>query len=382
MSLMRWLVMGFLMIGFPSSSARPSAATLPPPAALSAILTGLVQQQNEATLTDKPQALDSLYLPMSRAAEATEAKAMKRLLYLKDWSRARQVQFVGVTTSLRTGPMRYVSANEVRIYAVASERYRYRHLTGNTALNWFGLGVYHWYTIARMGGRWYLKSDTFIDPLNQDTRLKGPAHPATIRVSPSGRARGPLNSGARLALQYAARYCGAAPGCGNHHRYNPQYEDFNWEGGDCTNFISQVLKAGGFETTRTWAWEPGRGDGTNAWVNATALASYLVHAGMATLYAEGTLPQLLKAQGSKPSPVQRLVPGDLIGYREGGRVVHMALVVGYDSDGYPVVISHSADRFHEPWDLGWDRTTRYLLFHVHWPSSLPGIRPRNSCRHC
>lgn len=369
LSLMRWLLMGLLMLGFPGPLARASAATMPPPRELSAILTALVQQQNEATLMDRRHALDAVFLPMSRSAEATEAKAMKRLVYLKDWAHARRVHFDGVTVTLRTGPIRYVSANEVRIYAVASERYRYHHLTGNTAPNWFGLGVYHWYTIARVGRRWYLKNDTFIDPLNQDTRLKGPAHPATIRVSPSAGSRGPESAGARRALAYAAHYCGAAPGCGNHNRYNPQFEDFNWEGGDCTNFISQVLQAGGFKPTRVWAWEPGRGDGTKAWVNATALAAYLVHSGMATLYAEGTLPELLKAHGSSPPPIHALVPGDLIGYREGGRAVHMAIVVGYDSDGYPVVISHSADRFHEPWDLGWDRTTRYLLFHVHYPGS-------------
>ena len=38
------------------------------------------------------------------------------------------------------------------------------------------------------------------------------------------------------ASRYSNKYC---------HTYNPDYEDFNRLGGDCTNFVSQILKAGG-----------------------------------------------------------------------------------------------------------------------------------------
>lgn len=78
---------------------------------------------------------------------------------------------------------------------------------------------------------------------------------------------------------------------------------------------------------------------------------------------------------AKAQELAQIRPGDLIGYFEGGRVVHFAVVVGYDPDGYPLVISHSADRYRVPWDLGWDRSTRFLLYHVHYP---PVAAPNSS----
>ncbi|MFD0385339.1 amidase domain-containing protein [Streptomyces stramineus] len=41
--------------------------------------------------------------------------------------------------------------------------------------------------------------------------------------------------------------------------YNPAYRSFNSYGGDCTNFVSQALKAGG------WKDQPGKYDDYRAW---------------------------------------------------------------------------------------------------------------------
>lgn len=336
-----------------------------------AILTKLVQAEDTATLSGNSAALKRLFLPGRSAAVRAEEQAEQRLAYLRDWSRARGIRLVRVHVRLLTGPITVTGPDTVRIYAADSAQYFYRHLTGNTALAWFGLGVYHWYVIGRYEGRWYIASDTFIDPLNQDTRLSGAAHPAVIRVLPAERPHLPVSPGAQKAIRYAETYCGAAPGCGNDNRYNPQFADYNWRGGDCTNFISQVLHAGGFPETDTWAWNARSHEGTVAWLNAPALVRYFQHVGRMTLFAEGTMPALLRGSGKTSAAIKRLRPGDLIAYWEGGRVVHMAIVVGYDVDGYPVVVSHSADRFREPWDLGWDRTTRFLFFHVHYPSHHP-----------
>jgi hypothetical protein len=328
----------------------------------------LVQVEDRAVLAGDRKLLETVFLPGSRAAAAALKKATQRLVYLHDWARARRIQFDGVAVHVRADPIRWLGANEVKVHGAEEARYRYHHLVGHRAESWFGLGTYHWYIMTKRDGRWYLAGDTFIDPLNQDTRLTGPAIPAVIQVRPEHRMTEPLNEGARHALAYAARYCGAAPGCGNHLRYNPDYADFNWKGGDCSNFISQVLHAGGFRETSQWSWNA-ETDGTGAWVNATRLSQYLRRSGRATLYASGTLPTLLKPDDGGRTPLDQLRPGDLIGYFERGRVVHFAIVAGFDEDGYPLVISHSADRFREPWDLGWDRTTRFLLFHVHYPSS-------------
>ena len=47
-----------------------------------------------------------------------------------------------------------------------------------------------------------------------------------------------------------------------------------------------------------------------------------------------------------------------------GDVDHFSVVVGYDNQGYPLVNSHTADRYRVPFDLGWDKHTKYLLIHI------------------
>ncbi|MDT2264397.1 hypothetical protein P7H17_02880 [Paenibacillus larvae] len=38
--------------------------------------------------------------------------------------------------------------------------------------------------------------------------------------------------------------------------------------------------------------------------------------------------------------------------------------MGHDAKGYPLVNSHTADRYRVPFDLGWDKSTKYLLIHI------------------
>lgn len=364
-SLLRWLSLLWLLVSIHVPTASPVTPSLTRPQ-LQRALNALVAREDEATLTGNREMLESVMLPHSKTADAVYQKARQRMAYIQDWSRARQIRFDQVGVHVRIGATQWLSPTEVRVYGADQAHYQYHHLNGSHGENWFGLGVYHWYVLAEFDGSWYIKDDTFIDPLNQDTRLGGAAVPAVVRVKPDYRVEGPPSAGAERALQYAREYCGAAPGCGHDNQYHPDYADYNWNGGDCTNFISQVLHAGGFAENSTWS---GRGGGTDAWVNAIRLSQYLQRSRRATVYASGTLPALIAPEGAGgPSALDRLRVGDLIAYWERGRVVHFAIVAGFDTNGYPLVISHSADRCREPWDLGWDRSTRYLFFHVHYPS--------------
>lgn len=53
--------------------------------------------------------------------------------------------------------------------------------------------------------------------------------------------------------------------------YNEEYKDFDNNGGDCTNFISQCIHAGGIELSNTW------NPYTNSWVRVNELYSYLIN---------------------------------------------------------------------------------------------------------
>jgi hypothetical protein len=61
-----------------------------------------------------------------------------------------------------------------------------------------------------------------------------------------------------------------------------------------------------------------------------------------------------------------------VSYVERRKAVHTGLVVGYDARGVPVVDTHTADRYHVPWELGWDHSTYFVLWHVHYPEPRAG----------
>lgn len=52
---------------------------------------------------------------------------------------------------------------------------------------------------------------------------------------------------------------------------NPEYISYEKNGGDCTNFASQILHAGGLNKTYTWT------PYSNAWLRVEELYSYLIH---------------------------------------------------------------------------------------------------------
>lgn len=55
---------------------------------------------------------------------------------------------------------------------------------------------------------------------------------------------------------------------------NPEYIDFSKNGGDCTNFTSQIIHSGGIKYTP--AWKPY----SNSWIRVQELYSYLISSGI------------------------------------------------------------------------------------------------------
>ncbi|WP_324668967.1 amidase domain-containing protein [Geochorda subterranea] len=330
----------------------------------------------------------------------------RRLRYLRAWTDRRRLQMVSARSDVRVTNQR-VSGDEAWLSVVQSTRlgYVYRDDPSLTK-HLFGIGTRHAIQMVREDGRWVIRRDWYTDPLDEDT-LVPEVTPADVaasggileplarlqalgapRCSPPAVDGGetlvpgilvgfwkwlwrlvPLSSRAASrevaydrdkAVAYARTYCGGAWGCGNGGRYNPAYRDYTDVGGDCTNFASQVLHAGGLPMDGTWYYR--RDGGSRAWVQTTGLLSYLLDTGRARLLARGTYADVVKASDRFPEgTIHALEPGDLIAYQEQGRVVHFAVVTGQDFRGYVVVDSHTADRRAVPWDVGWDQGTVYWL---------------------
>ncbi|QHE51170.1 amidase domain-containing protein [Pontibacillus sp. HMF3514] len=133
------------------------------------------------------------------------------------------------------------------------------------------------------------------------------------------------------AVQYANRWW---------NDYNPAFRTFE---NDCTNFISQCLRAGGapmwgspsrskgwWYTAKTWSY---------SWTVANAMRWYLSGA----------------KQGVKGKSVERasdLLLGDIICYDfEGdGRWNHTTIVVAKDANDEPLVNAHTSNSYHRFWN--------------------------------
>jgi len=168
----------------------------------------------------------------------------------------------------------------------------------------------------------------------------------------------------KKVVAYADKYCGAACGIGNNFKYNKNYNDYNGAGGDCTNFVSQVLgdkEGGGMPITGSLL------PGISAWANADGLKKFLIGSGRGSIIKIGRFKELTSPSENLPiGAVGKLQLGDLVAYEKGlGNIDHFAVVTGFDSRGYPLVNSHTTDRYHVPWDLGWgNKNIRFFLIHI------------------
>lgn len=306
---------------------------------------------------ESPPPFEGDYLPDSKTAQWAIAHERGKIRYVKQWAENRNVRVVLArptiqVTLLRTAPER------ARFYVAQSLALGYVY-PGEERVNKFGVGTRHVIELRRKGDKWLIAMEWYTDPLGDDTEVPD----VTPALVPNPL---PLDSGLRTvagpasakgynregAVRYADQYCGIAWGCGNANRYNPRYRDFNGVGGDCTNYVSQVLREGG-------------GLSVPIITRVDSLASHLQHTGRAALVARGPFNQLWKQASSRPEGFSPwLKTGDLIAYQEKGKLEHFAVVTGFDTRGYPLINSHTADRYHVPFDLGWDRKTVYWLLRL------------------
>ncbi|WP_026905602.1 amidase domain-containing protein [Paucisalibacillus globulus] len=134
----------------------------------------------------------------------------------------------------------------------------------------------------------------------------------------------------RAAVQYAERWWNS---------YNPEYHKFEV---DCTNYISQCLRAGGAPMrgapNRNQGWWYSGSNWSYSWAVAHSLRWYLT----------GSTQGLKATEVESPSELQ---PGDVICYDfEGdGRWNHNTIVVAMDANGMPLVNAHTSNSRHRYW---------------------------------
>lgn len=300
------------------------------------------------------------------------AHEQQKVAHVHAWARARGYVLAGQRTEVKVLRLRTDGQTaRASVLLRIALGYKPRDARGGPT-DWMGVGTSHVVHLARAGDSWLVRRDFALDALYEEGPPPGAAagglgHSVPVTAAapegPAGDAAGPARRFDRAAAAgYAYTYCGIAFGCGNGHRYNRQYQDYTGLGGDCANFASQVLVAGGLRPGGAWRYDARSRSASAAWINAGRLVRHLLYSGKARLVARGSFARVAAAAGGPGLP--RLAPGDMIGYEQDGDIVHVSVVVGTDSAGYTVVNSHTADRHHVPWDLGWGENTRFWLLHI------------------
>ncbi|WP_254901168.1 amidase domain-containing protein [Tuberibacillus sp. Marseille-P3662] len=140
--------------------------------------------------------------------------------------------------------------------------------------------------------------------------------------------------------------------------HNPAYQSFDV---DCTNYVSQCLKAGGApmhgQYNRTKGWWCTDTNWSYSWSVAHALRWYLGSPNN----------QLGVVTVDRP---EELMPGDVVCYDfEGdGRFDHTTIVTEKDANDMPLVNAHTTDSRHRYWSYedstAWTENIQYQFFHI------------------
>ena len=359
----------------------------PDKAEITKVLEGIYKERCNMFLTKDITNLPNYYDKSQKLGKWSLEHEVKRFSYFNDWSSQRNMNFIKVESIPK---VRKISSTKRGIRLIVDEYYKFEYtykndITPNT--NFFGVGLTHSMELIKKDEKWIIYSDWYLDCFEdalksysgemKDNKINTnkdfiynlgncPKIPSEFKVVKKGH-YDRIN-----AVKYADKYCGIPWASGNSIKYNKKYTNYTGNGGNCTNYVSQAIgdKDGGglrFDSIWNCTYKKYDGaDGSSAWVNADAFKNYLIYSGRGKVLGKGTFKELTSPISGYPcGAVQKLDIGDLICYAKGTDIDHFAIVTGFDSHGYPLVNTHTIDRYHVPWDLGWgDKNIKFYLIHL------------------
>lgn len=282
----------------------------------------------------------------------------RKMKYIKDWSEKQGAVFTEITPEVL---IRKVSGDEkyVSINLSCSTNYKYYYIGDEENINSCRIGTYHVIKMMKNDGKWIILKEWYKDPFGDslDTKkLKSDSIREYI-LSQEPRDFSDINERRKKCVEYGFEYSGAGNDEGTGFNYNKKYKNYNSEGGDCADFASQMLhEGGGFKMNS--AWNVDKKGATRSWVNADGFKDYMIYSGRAYVIAYGKYDKVYKS-------AYKLLPGDFVAYEKKGDVIHISMVTGADSKGYPLVTCHNTDRKQVPWDLGFSNSNiKFYLVRV------------------
>jgi hypothetical protein len=361
----RWLLWLFPLVLLWGGQETPSSS-LPDPK-LTVFINELFIARTQILITHKPESIRHYYLEASQSSQHAYQHEKNRSEYLQEWAKHRGVDFTKAESKIRI-THEAVGDDTARLSLINSLHLTYQYQGKEPASQQFGLGTHHNIMLKKVKGHWHVYSESYSDPLEEDPALISVQAGDRKLTKPSIVQPDRKKYNRQQAVAYADKYAGGAWGARNEHKYNPHYKDYSSIGGDCTNFASQVIgdsaEGGGLPMTSNWYYHNIQG-GSEAWVRTDSFKDFLVYSGYGYIIARGSFNELNTSNSRYPKGAfADLQIGDLIAYEMRGDVDHFSILTGRDPRGYPLVNSHSTDRYHVPMDLGWDKYTKFSLIHI------------------
>jgi len=369
---MKWLnwiiIIPFLFLG---QVAILAADTDEETKDIQAFLIKLYEDRAHFLFDQKEEAISKYYDQTNKTGKYAFEQERLRGQYINTWAEKRGIAFSNAESSIRIVRIKK-KGDSAKVSLYQSLKIGYRYKNGSYNVQSFGVGTRHGLTLKKMNGAWLVFSEWYSDPLTENPKwipeFEGFPNTAFLKSKTDtelNNDKKKLKYNRECAVEYANKYAGATWGAGNNQRYNKKYLDYTNSGGDCTNFASQVLgdkEGGGLRMKSGWHYRSG---GSVAWIRTDSFKNFLLYSGYGKLVAKGFFSEVVKPTEKYPGGAfAALKPGDLIAYEMEGDIDHFSILTGFDDHGYPLVNSHSADRYRVPFDLGWDKNTKYLLIHI------------------
>ena len=211
-------------------------------------------------------------------------------------------------------------------------------------LNVSGFGSTHYITIENINGKYMIVSDeydeTAITGMNtlSDERKQEEEEPVCEDEEDEATLQGPTFYSAYnvdAAVAYSDKYA---------LNYNTAYANFASYGGDCANFASQCINAGGMPQV------VGSKYGTNGWfykASNNRSATWTGANQLCTWMSENRGIQII---GAKKSEVYKGSPV-FFDWEKDGKWNHATFCVGANAEGSPIINGHTANQYHAKVDM-------------------------------
>lgn len=324
------------MTGSASAAASTTAATTAATGTFARIADAVLTERT-AALLDTRQPLRAAHLPVSAALARSEGGALSELRARKARLAALGEAYTAADTRVAVDRVR-VAKGRATVRVTETTTLTYEKIRGDEPPT-TGFRAHHELSFTTApGGAWQLAGITSTD--TGSLAVNQPATPAvrTAAAEPAAKAAAttwPVKRVAKTSTTY--NYKAMAAYAEKYWKnYNTAYRKFNEAGGDCTNFVSQALRAGGWKNDSGTA-----SDYRNWWYDTSAQTDSWVGANEWSWFA------LSSKRTTNLANVYQAEVGDVVqmDFDRDGSKDHTMMVTYRSSDGVPYLTYHSNNTY-------------------------------------